>query len=341
MKLRIATIYALCAAATLAGCRKDLCYDHDTHSFGVKVRVTADWELEWERTYDYDWEQLWQDDWRHKYHNLRPEAADGIRALVYKDGTPYAEHNLPPEGGRINAPEGLHDVLLYNNDTEYIVFNNITTAATATATTRGVARASFEALHAGERTVNAPDMLFGAFVEEHEAQPAVQETLLPVTMRPLVYTYLVRYKFAHGLNYVALARGAMAGMAESVYLNDGHTGPEAATVMYDCDMTDFGAEALVQSFGVPDFPGDHYNRGEGDTPSGRHYALNLEVRLHNGKIKNFEFDVTDQVEGQPRGGVITVDGIEISDEEGLEGSGAFDVTVDGWGDYIDIPLPLD
>ena len=44
--------------------------------------------------------------------------------------------------------------------------------------------------------------------------------------------------------------------------------------------------------------------------------------------------------GAVHGGVIVVKDIEISDEEGTEGSGSFDVTVDGWGDYIDVELPL-
>ena len=61
----------------------------------------------------------------------------------------------------------------------------------------------------------------------------------------------------------------------------------------------------------------------------------------NGKFKTFEFDVTDQVKGQPRGGVIVVSGLSISDDEGLEGGGSFDVDVDGWGEWVDIPLPLD
>ena len=34
-------------------------------------------------------------------------------------------------------------------------------------------------------------------------------------------------------------------------------------------------------------------------------------------------------------------GIVVSDEDGTEGGGAFDVDVEGWGDYVDIPLPLD
>ena len=51
--------------------------------------------------------------------------------------------------------------------------------------------------------------------------------------------------------------------------------------------------------------------------------------------------MTEQVEAQPRGGVIVVSGIVVSDEDGTEGGGAFDVDVEGWGDYVDIPLPLD
>ena len=52
--------------------------------------------------------------------------------------------------------------------------------------------------------------------------------------------------------------------------------------------------------------------------------------------------MTDQVKSQPRGGVIIVsDGLVITDEEGAAGfDSGFDIDVEGWGDYIDIPLPL-
>ena len=50
--------------------------------------------------------------------------------------------------------------------------------------------------------------------------------------------------------------------------------------------------------------------------------------------------MTDQVAAQPQGGVIEVDGIEITDEEGMEGGSGFDVDIDDWGEYEDIELPL-
>lgn len=69
--------------------------------------------------------------------------------------------------------------------------------------------------------------------------------------------------------------------------------------------------------------------------------MSLEVQLKNGKKLDYTFDVSRMVQAQPRGGVIQVTDIVVSDEDGQEGgSGGFDVDVDGWGDQIDIPLPL-
>ena len=76
------------------------------------------------------------------------------------------------------------------------------------------------------------------------------------------------------VEYVSLARGALAGMAQAVWLNSGHTSDEAATVLYDCTVEKFGIQALVRSFGIPDFPNEHYGRR-----AKRKYGLNLEVRL--------------------------------------------------------------
>lgn len=332
---------ALAALAVLpTGCRKDLCYDHDEHNYAVKVDAVASWEREWERSHAVDWESEWAgrgwDGWI-AYDALRPDAADGIRCVVYKSDGIHSSNNLPPEGGRLPlSEEGAHALLFYNNDTEYIVFDNLTASAAATATTRTRTRGGFGGLHADERTINPPDMLYGAYIDEYVASKDTEVKRLPVAMRPLTYTYAIRYEFDAGLEYVALARGALAGMAESVYLQDGHTGSETATILFDddaCRLTDFGVEARLQSFGVPDYPGDHYAKAT------NRYTLNLEVRLSNGAYKTFEFDVTDQVAAQPRGGVIVVSGIVVSGEEAGGGSG-FDVDVDGWGAYEDIEMPL-
>ena len=224
--MRRTPLYMALYAATLlllGGCRKDLCYDHPDHAFSVQVNLTATWEQEWERSYQTDWQSVWNPAWPQRYDDLRPDVPTGIRARIYTGGTAENEGNLSPEGGRLYMNEGTHDLLFYNNDTEYIVFNDIAALASASATTRSLTRGAFEALHAGERTVNQPDMLYGAYIGSYEALPTQETVGLPVRLQPLTYTYLVRYEFQQGFQYVALARGALAGMAESVYLNDGHT----------------------------------------------------------------------------------------------------------------------
>ncbi|WP_418420325.1 DUF5119 domain-containing protein [Alistipes indistinctus] len=323
-----------------AGCRKELCYDHDEHAFSVKVNLAAAWEREWERDLGMGWKNVWEgkgwNEWI-PYDNLRPGVPTGIRAVVYEENGGHDVRNLASGGGRLYMNEGRYSILFYNNDTEYIVFDGQTSSATMTATTRTRTRAGFNELHEEERTVNQPDMLYGAYIAEYEAKPTSEPDELPATMHPLTYTYVLRYEFSHGAQYIALARGALAGMAESVYLQDGHTGSNTATILFDedaCSLTDFGVQARIRSFGAPDYPGSGYGR------TGKRYSMSLQVILKNGKDKNFTFDVTDQVTSQPRGGVIVVPDLVITDEEGESGGSGFDVNVGDWGDTEDIVLPI-
>lgn len=318
-------IAGICCAVLLSGCRKDLCYDHDSHALSARANVRPTWECVWERDYGKGWHNSWPEEFGCEYERFCPDPATGIAAFVYHEDGSRTEQHLPAEGGEVPMSEGTKNILLYNDDTQYIVFSDLDSWASASATTRTRTRSTYNREHGNELTVNAPDILYGTWIESYKAIRTEEPVALPVTMRPLVYTYLIRYEFDSGLEYVALARGALSGMAGSVYLQDGHTGDEAVTVLYDCDLT---------AFGVPGFPGDHYVQR-----SDRRYGLNLEVRLLNGKIKTFEFDITEQLAQQPRGGVITVSGLEVSEQE-AGGSAGFDAEVEGWGEFEDIELPL-
>lgn len=330
------------ALTVLASCEhKELCFDHDEHAPKSAVHIQAEYEQEWELTSEggTDWESMWKDEFGMEYDELRPVTPEGLRIQFYHEDGTNSMHNAAPEGDVLHVRPGQHSILLYNNDTEYIVFDDMGSFASARATTRTRTRSSYLGNSymesSDENTVNEPDMLYGSYIESYTAERKLETDKLPVTMHPLVFRYLVRYKFSHGLEYVALARGALAGMAGAVWLNSGRTAEEPATILYDCTVEDFGAQACVHSFGIPDYPNELYT-----TRTDRRYGLNLEVMLKNGKIKSFDFDVTDQVAAQPQGGVIEVDGIEITDEEGLEGGSGFDVDIDDWGEYEDIELPL-
>jgi len=329
---------------SLTACdHKDLCFDHDDHALTYRVDVQASYEPAWQYTYPggTDWLADWNESFfGMTYPSLLPGVPEGLRVMVYNEDGTSDMSNIPVHGGELYMRPGEHSILFYNNDTEYIVFDGLDQFATAKATTRTRSRSSYmgspfnQSGAKGEHTVNPPDVLFGHYMAEYEAEKSLDPLPLPVTMHPLVFTYLVRYEFAKGLNHVVSARGALSGMAASVYLNSGTTSNETATILYDCTMKSFGAQAAVRSFGIPDFPNEHYSRAD------KTYGLNLEVMLTNGKVLSYDFDVTGQVARQPRGGVITVTGIEVPDDA-MQGSGSgFDVDVTDWGEEIDVPLIL-
>lgn len=338
MKRSVAMLLgSLLVLVSVSSCRKELCYNHDEHALKVRLNMVSEWEQEWERNAGKDWERRWRGVLGFGYDEVRPDSAEGIRARVFTEGVLEGESNIAPEGGFVGMTPGTHDILFYNNDTEYITFHDTESTATAVASTRTRTRSTYNSRYAEEVTVNAPDQLYGAYMQGIEAERTLEEVKVPFQMRPLVYSYIVHFMFKNGLEYVALARGALSGMAEGVYLQTGRTTDEVATILFDDCIVDqnMGVYAKVLSFGVP---------SEEPLPDGPHsgheFRLNLEVRLKNGKILSFDYDVTDQLSQQPRGGIVVVQDIEISDEDGQEGSGGFDVDVEGWGDYEDIELPL-
>lgn len=328
----------------LCGCdHKDLCYNHPEHAVRYQTLVRASYDLRWElrEPEGKDWASDWPSGYGMEYVSLNPPMPDGLCVNAYADGAIKAERHLPPEGGVVEMVPGLNTLLMYNDDTEFIIFNDLNNSASAKATTRTRTRAGYTGnpLNTSpsgdmEKTVTPPDMLFGYYNDAYEQLPAVNPQELAVTLKPLVFKYLVRYEFKSGAQYVGVARGAMTGMAESVFLSDGHTGDDRATVLYDCDVREWGVEAVVNTFGVPNYPNPNYTR------AGEFYGLNLEVMLKNGKTLQFNFDVSAQVAAQPHGGVIVVSGIEIDDNTGSQGGSGFDVKVDGWGDYEDVIIDL-
>ena len=335
---------SLCMGVLMAWCfisceHQELCYDHTPHAERVEYKLELSFDCEWEYNVEthVDWEQIWKPEYGISYDDIRPKEPEGVRVHIFnEDDETETVRNLTKEKSTIHfSDEGHYDLLFYNNDTEYIVFEGLESFNDAYATTRGVNRNTYRGnslkTRGGEEvTVNPPDMLFGAYINDLYVEKSTQADTMTVTLKPLVYTYLIRYEVEEGADYISLARGALAGMARGVNLGNGRTVKEEATVMFDCNtIGDFGVQALVKSFGIPDYPNPNYSRGP------QQFCLNLEAKLKNGSLQQFEFDITDQIEKQPHGGVIVVQVKSIF--EGMSGGG-FDIGVDGWGDAIDVPL---
>lgn len=352
MKLTmIKILLCVCALLSLSGCRhRDFCYHHEEHSPVAVTIIKADYLRAWEIAHAADPYRDWRSDWPSHmpmaYDDLLPGIPEGLRVVVYPhDGSERYAVNMDAHGGELQfQAEGWHSMLLYNNDTEYIVFEGQESYTSSTATTRTRNRSTYNGnryyapMRTDERTVTPPDVIYSAYVEAHVVQRTVpgEHTVAEVTLQPRVFTYVVHYGFDAGFEYVKQARGALAGMADGVWLATGRTSDKAATLLYDCEMTDDAVIATVKSFGVPDFAEGEYSPDDRDGEY--RYALNLELCLTNGKVVNYDFDVTEQVRRQPRGGVLQVGGIVVSAAEASESGSGFDVDVVDWGP--DQPLPM-
>ncbi|MDE6703918.1 MAG: DUF5119 domain-containing protein [Muribaculaceae bacterium] len=335
--LFIAVIMAV--MSELTSCRDELCYDHyPSLSLGLA------WEHEWERDYGMNHAANW-DAAKHgfEYDDMRPERPEWVNMVITKPDGTTGEKYLKPEGDEfmVDLGEG-QSYLLYNGDTEYIMLSDVASLndARASATSRSRSGLSYiNEHHPDVRSTNPPDVLYAAYVEKAPSFNIHDHLSLDVKMQPLVYTYVIRYEFEYGLEHVALARGAIGGMAESVYLRDGRTSENASVILYDCDIKSYGCEAHVRSFGTPGFPDEYYGRTESETTE-RPYSLNLEIMLTNGKSVEFNYDIADQLKNQPRGGVITISGIRIEDQIGASDSG-FNVDVTDWPEHDIIDLPIE
>lgn len=331
-------------ALTLIGCRKELDYDYDEADYveGYRLEFEVEWELEWERSYGSSWYDNWDEAGTdHIYDYYKPLPPEGIAVILYnKDAEGNYVHSrevhISAEGGKVTIDKSTRAILLHNDDSEYITISDLSSPHTAYATT-GTNGRSFNDFHSGERSINQPDMLYGAFVEleEMEAQLGYKNT--KVTLRPLVYSYLVRCPIEKNAQAIALARGAMGGMAEGVNVKDGSTNDKAATIIFECQPTSYGIGIQVFTFGVPNFSDDYYTRGEEVTGQ---FDVKLYMFFKNGKTMNFDFDISNQMKNQPSGGVIHLNGIEIPDEM-AEGTSGFNPDVESWGEETDIDLEPD
>lgn len=328
---------------TFVSCRQELCYDHYP-----AIDLSFSWEQEWERDYGMSQYANWDAALHHyEYDELRPNVPEWVKMVRYYDDDHVIERFFSPDGAIFEVDNSENcSYLFYNGDTEYIILSDVASLSDvrASATTRTRAGASLQEMkeiYGNSRTTNSPDVIYSAYLENvpgikiHEVKP------LQVKMQPLVYTYLITFEFEHGIEYVALARGALGGMAEGVYLRTGVTTDDTSIILFDCDIHSDACRCQVRSFGIPGFPDSYFGRKAPDSSSP--FTLNLEVRMTNGKTKEFNFDITNQIKNQPRGGIIRVKGLRIEDDEGAmsSSSAGFDVDVSGWNDIEEIDLPPD
>ncbi len=277
------------------GCRKELCYDHP---HGQNVKIVADWG-------EYS-------------------VPEGIRVVFYPlsgPATSFINSNLPAQGGSMFLPEGEYQLLVHNNDTEYILFDSTEDVQTYRATSTSASRKSYVKSD-NEITLNEPDYLYSAYIEHIVKTRSESDTLIiRVSPELLVqtYTFTIRGK---GLEYVTEARGAITGMAKSVFLASKQTCKEQATIFFTARKTPEGLFGEIKTFG-------HCNHEL--VP----HIFTAEL-LYPGGVVQKKMDVTEQLHENNH--IDLYIDIDYDPSTGNVGSG-FDASVDDW-DEVDVDLPM-
>lgn len=110
---------------------------------------------------------------------------------------------------------------------------------------------------------------------------------MKVELAPRTWTYLIRYEFISGREYVSEARAYLSGMAGKVSLKDGHTdNDKVVTLLLDCYTCDYGVETIARSFGRSETAATH--------------KLVLELKLMSGKVKWWSLMSLIKLAGNPR-----------------------------------------
>ena len=290
MSKRLFLVLSVLLLALSTGCQRIPLYEAEA---GVYLRLSVDTALDpaVEALLDFD---------------ARPELLDKVagktpelvRACFY-DAVSHElvkEDFLPAQGGFVDVPAGVYDVVVYSLGTEATQVSGTETRAGAYAFTsptgsrvkmQGVSSKADEEDGTDEQpVVFEPDHLFvgriaGAMVP---VRPADAETIvLAAELSRLSESWILEVAEVEGAERIRKAEVYLTGQAADRYLWDGRTSNHACALGFETeiDVTEGRLCAVFNSFGkCPQLETD--------------VIVNLLVTTENGSRIRYVYDVTDQ-----------------------------------------------
>lgn len=290
MKRRILSVLGVLLLALSAGCQRIPLHEPET---GVYLRVSIDQSLDpaMEALLDF---------------NARPELRDKVvgkmpelvRACFY-DAVSHElvkEDFLPAQGGFVDVPAGVYDVVVYSLGTEATRVSGTETRAGAYAFTsptgsmvkmQGLSSKADEEDGTDEQpVVFEPDHLFvgriaGASVPVH---PTGAETIvLSAELSRLSGSWILEVAEVEGAERIRKAEVYLTGQAADRYLWDGRTSNHTCALRFEMeiDVTEGRLFGVFNSFGK-------CLQQETDV------IVNVLVTTENGSRIRYVYDVTDQ-----------------------------------------------
>lgn len=342
---------ALLLTSLITGCQRKELYLAQRGNVSI---ATAEFDLRLEMLWGTDWRTQWQYPWDEaKYGPVGYTEPAGVHAISYLLGENmnrtywYYDRHLGSRGGRIQLSTDNHyDILLYNNDTEWIRFvdreehrSNNSDFATFNVTTRTNSRAKYTRSQIG---YNEPDQLFGTLIEDlyisddpddyiierNEDGSVSYVRKMEAELQPYTYIYLYQVILKNNrtdkgdvivTNYASITAN---GLAAGVDLFSGQTHDTPVSLTQDRvapmvlehtvtlpDGTDTVADiigARVQTWGLPGIVPMKVLSRGEEVMVKDSTYLGIGLNLHNGITYVMQNNVTEQMQQHPTGGVITI-----------------------------------
>ena len=311
--------------------------------------ATAEFDLRLEMLWGMDWQTQWQYPWDEaKYGPIGYTEPTGVHVIAYQldDAMErfrwHYDRHVSNKGGRVQlTTKEYYDMLLYNDDTEWILFTDRggSDYSTFNVTTRTNARAQYTRNYAG---YNQPDQLFGTLIddiyisddpddyilERNEDGSITYVCKMEASLQPYTFIYLYQVILknnrtdkdepivtsAAGLTANGLASGADLFTRRTHSSVVSLTQDNVAPIVKDYnvtlpDGTDTIADILgarIQTWGLPSIvPLEEVTRG-GVVEVADSAFVGVGLRLHNGYTYVLQKNVTEQMAEHPAGGVITL-----------------------------------
>lgn len=285
----------------LGGCRKELYYGQDSDNPTVDIKMTWPSGI---------------------------TTPDGVRAIFYPiaGGTPLV-YNISSTEEKVIVPEGTYNVVLFNNDTEYVKLYNTSEESTLEAKTTTVAKSGTLKSFPTEDVVNMPDMFYSCKAENFTVS-RTSSNILEASPKVRVKTFKVRVNVtgSGGMTSVSSATGFISDVYGSFFPGS-ETYPTTSSAIY-FDFDDKESDHMVgtvRTFGI-------------NNSGGNKQSFKLLISLTDGNTVSYECDITDllNVDLTKDDVVIT---IPITINIAANTSSGFNVTVSDWNNSnTDIPI---
>ena len=251
--------------------------------------------------------------------DAQDDLPDGVRVWFYSINThKYVQDNFLPQGGETELRSGNYRLILYNNDSEKIMFRNIASYETAEAYTSTVLRPSYENPVSGEDTFVQPDKLWSDHIDGFEVSS--KSSVIRFQPRQLVKVFTGKVE-VEGLEKVLEVRGAVTGMLGSINLTT-EDADRPSTICFDASTEHDDVLFSFRSFGV-------FYKGHGTTK----HILSLEFLLPNGIIQR-NVDISNQMENLLPGGFVEINNKLTIPPDTTGTGGGFNADVDDWKETI-------